>query len=254
MPTIIVIERPGKNKHTFVPSLERKGFEVLITPSGKQTLLLAKKKKPDLIVLDAASLGTTGNRICSHLQTSLNGVPVIHVRSEENRVGDEKAGPGDISLDMPFTSRKLINRVERLLSDDAGQELVQGPIKYNIRHRMVRAHGREKRLTPKCAGLLEQFMRHPGETLNRSFLMKKVWKTDYVGDTRTLDVHVRWLREAIEPKPATPGHIVTVRGIGYRFEPKPPSARPKAKSKTTKPKAKSKTTRSAATKKKTAKK
>jgi len=242
MPTIIVIERPGKNKHTFVPALERKGFEVFTTPSGKQTLLLAKKKKPDLIVLDAASLGTTGDRICSHMRTSLNGVPVIHVRSEVHRVGDEKAGPGDISLDMPFTPRKLINRVERLLSDESGQELVQGPIKYDMRHRLVRAHGREKRLTPKCAGLLEQFMRHPGETLDRSFLMKKVWDTDYVGDTRTLDVHVRWLREAIEHKPAKPTHIVTVRGIGYRFEPKPPPAKKKGKSKTT---------RSTAAKKKT---
>jgi DNA-binding response OmpR family regulator len=249
MPTIIVLERSGKNKDTFVPSLERKGFEVLTAPSGKFTLSLAKKKKPDLIVLDAASLGTTGDRICSNLRDSLNGVPVIHVRSEENRVGDEKAGPGDISLDMPFTSRKLINRVERLLSDDAGQELVQGPIKYNMRHRLVNAHGKEKRLTPKCAGLLELFMRHPGETLNRSFLMKKVWKTDYVGDTRTLDVHVRWLREAIERKPAAPGHIVTVRGIGYRFEPKPPSTKPKSKAKS-----KTKTARSTPKKKKTTKK
>jgi DNA-binding response OmpR family regulator len=233
MATIFVIERSGKNAQTFVPSLERKGFEIHTAPSGKLVLELAKKKKPDLIVLDAASLGTSGNRICTQLCDSLNGVPVIHVRSEAHAVGDEKAGPGDISLDMPFTSRKLINRVQRLLPHDGDEELVQGPIRLNLRHRIVRSYGKEKRLTPKCAGLLDLFLRHPGETLNRGFLMKKVWNTDYVGDTRTLDVHVRWLREAIERKPAKPRHIITVRGIGYRFEPEPGSAGPRVTGKTT---------------------
>lgn len=233
MATILVIERSGKNEYTFVPSLERKGFEVQTAPTGKLTVELAKTRKPDLIVLDAASLGTSGNRICTQLRVSLDGVPVIHVRSEEHAVGDEKAGPGDISLDMPFTPRKLINRVQRLLPHDGDEELTQGPIKLNLRYRIVQSYGKEKRLTPKCAGLLELFLRHPGETLNRGFLMKKVWNTDYVGDTRTLDVHVRWLREAIERKPAKPRHIVTVRGIGYRFEPEPGSAGPRVMSKTT---------------------
>jgi len=151
------------------------------------------------------------------MRDTLNGVPIIHIRSDKHAVGDEKAGPGDISLDMPFTARKLHNRVLRLLPDDSDEELSQGPVKLDLRHRVVRAHGKEKRLTPKCAGLLEQFMRHPGETLDRSFLMKKVWDTDYVGDTRTLDVHVRWLRERIEEDPSSPQYLRTVRGVGYRF-------------------------------------
>ena len=83
----------------------------------------------------------------------------------------------------------------------------------------MQANGREKRLTPKAASLLEVFLKHPEETLDRAFLMRQVWDTDYIGDTRTLDVHVRWVREAIEPEPGKPCHILTVRGVGYRFEP-----------------------------------
>lgn len=239
MAHILIIERSGKNEDSFVPSLERKGFEVQSVPSGKMAVDRARKKKPDLIVLDAASLGTSGNRICSSVRTSLNGIPIIHLRSEKHAVGDEKAGPGDISLDMPFTARKLVNRVERLLPDEAGEVLGDGAVKLNVRSKVVRAYGREKRLTPKCAGLLELFLKYPGETLNRGFLMKKVWKTDYVGDTRTLDVHVRWLREAVERQPAHPRHVVTVRGIGYRFEPDPASPGPRATAKTTRRKSSS---------------
>lgn len=219
MTKILVIERSGKNDETFVPSLERKGFEVHTVPTGKTALHLARKAKPDLIVLDAASFGTSGNRISEQLCSTLNGVPVIHIRPEEHAAGDEKAGPADISLDMPFTSRKLVNRIQRLLSEASEEWLGEEPVKLDVRRRVVHAHGKDKRLTPKCAGLLELFLRHPGKALDRGFLMKKVWKTEYVGDTRTLDVHVRWLREAVERKPARPQHIITVRGVGYRFEP-----------------------------------
>lgn len=232
MAKILVIERSGRNDQTFVPSLERKGFEVQSVPTGKTALEFAKKKKPDLIVLDAASFGTSGNRISRQLCNTLNGVPVIHIRPEEHAAGDEKAGPAEVSLDMPFTSRKLVNRVQRLLSAASEELIGEEPVLLDMRRRVVRAHGKEKRLTPKCAGLLELFLRHPGKALDRGFLMKKVWKTEYVGDTRTLDVHIRWLREAVERKPARPQHIVTVRGVGYRFEPGPTPASSKATART----------------------
>lgn len=251
MSTILIIERSGNNEHTFVPSLEHRGFEVSTVNTGKLAISRSKRKKPDLIVLDAASLGTSGNRIAAQIRESLNGVPIIHVRAAKHAVGDEKAGPGDVSLDMPFTPRKLINRVKRLLPGESDDVLAAGPIKLDVKQRMVHVHGAGKRITPKCAGLLELFLRHPGETLNRGFLMKKVWKTDYVGDTRTLDVHVRWLREAIERRPANPNHIVTVRGIGYRFVPEPGKKRASTKksqsktksSKTSKTSSKSKVTK-----------
>jgi DNA-binding response OmpR family regulator len=232
MVKILVIERSGTNEQSFVSPLERKGFEVYSVHTGKTALNLAKKKKPDLIVLDAASMGTSGDRICTQLGDSLNGIPIIHVRSEQHAVGDEKAGPAEVSLDMPFTSRKLINRVHRLLPEAPVDMLGQGPVMLDVDRRVVHAYAKQKRLTPKCAGLLELFLQHPGKTLSRVFLMKRVWKTDYVGDTRTLDVHVRWLREAVERKPARPRHIVTVRGLGYRFEPDPASAGPRATGKT----------------------
>lgn len=221
MAKLLVIERSGNHEQSFVTTLERKGFEVTVAHTGKSAIKVAKKEKPSLVVLDAASLGTSGNRICGQLNVNLNGVPVIHIRSAEHAVDDEKAGPGDISLDMPFTGRKLINRVERLLPDVSDRVISGGPVQLDLDRRIVRAHGKSKRLTPKCTHLLEILLENSGETLDRKLLMKKIWKTDYVGDTRTLDVHVRWLREAVERRPADPQHIVTVRGVGYRFESEP---------------------------------
>ena len=88
-----------------------------------------------------------------------------------------------------------------------------------MQQRLLTAHGKEHRLTPKLAQLMETFLRNPGKTLDREYLMRNVWQTEYMGDTRTLDVHIRWIREAVEGEPGKPRFIVTVRGKGYRFEP-----------------------------------
>jgi DNA-binding response OmpR family regulator len=122
---------------------------------------------------------------------------------------------------MPFTVRKLINRIERLVPGERVETIEVGPVRLTLGVRVVACRGKEKRLTPKAANLLEVFLRNPGKVLDRSFLMRSVWDTDYLGDTRTLDVHMRWLREAIENQPGAPRYLVTVRGVGYRFEPNP---------------------------------
>jgi DNA-binding response OmpR family regulator len=120
-------------------------------------------------------------------------------------------------LQMPFTSRRVLNRVAKLLDHREGGLLRVGPLTLDLRTRCVHRGEQVYRLTPKQADLLQVFMEREGQTLTRAFLMATVWNTDYLGDTRTLDVHVRWLREKIEDDPGHPRYLRTVRGVGYRF-------------------------------------
>ncbi|MBE0689797.1 MAG: response regulator transcription factor, partial [Anaerolineae bacterium] len=125
-------------------------------------------------------------------------------------------------LIQPFTARKLVNAIERLLSDkvsaNAEDTVIRGPFTLYPSRRVLLFRDQEIILTPKLSQLVEIFLRHPGQTLDRKMLMSKVWDTDYLGDTRTLDVHIRWFRRAVETNPSKPVYIQTVRGIGYRLE------------------------------------
>lgn len=219
--TILLVERSGKKENTFATALERKGYRVELASTGHDALKRAHNTRPAIVVLNAASLGSSGIRICRNLHDGLDGIPIIHIMPENTADGDLKEAPADVILVMPFTARKLINRVKRFMPGARKEAIEVGPIRLVPSVRVVEAHGREKRLTPKTAHLLHVFLKHPGDTLDRGFLMQQVWDTDYIGDTRTLDVHVRWVREAIEADPTAPAHIVTVRGIGYRFIPYP---------------------------------
>ncbi len=173
-----------------------------------------------MIVLNSASLGSSGLRICHQLQESAGGVPIIHI-VEADALADPRDGIADVTLILPFTARKLINSVKRLMPSARNDMVQSGPIRLALRARIVEAYGKEKRLTARTAALLQLFLKHPGETLGRSYLMQQIWHTDYMGDTRTLDVHIRWVREAVERDPERPRHIITVRGQGYRFLPDP---------------------------------
>jgi DNA-binding response OmpR family regulator len=217
---ILLIERAGKPEHTFAPALAKKGFTYELAPSGQTELKRLSTFKPVMIILNSASLGSSGLRIVRQLQEASPGTPVIHIVLD-GWLEDVKDGIGDITLIMPFTHRKLINCVKRLMPVSRHDVMQVGPIQLAPRAQIVRAYGREKRLTAKTTTLLHIFMKHPGEVLDRGYLMRQVWETDYVGDTRTLDVHIRWAREAIEPEPTKPRHLLTVRGRGYRFEPEP---------------------------------
>jgi DNA-binding response OmpR family regulator len=219
--TILLIERAGKTELTFAPFLERKGFLLEIVSTGQQALERAGQFRPALVILNAASLGSTGLRICRQIRDRLNGVPLIHIMPEIDPSAPPAGEPiADVTLIMPFTARKLINRARGLMPASPDDQLIEcGAIRLFPVIQVVHAHGREKRLTARAASLLEIFLKHPDEMLDRSFLMRQVWDTDYLGDTRTLDVHIRWVREAIEPDPRHPTHIVTVRGRGYRLSP-----------------------------------
>ena len=152
------------------------------------------------------------------LKRAVDALPVVWVLEEgASAPGDELA---DAYLSRPLTVPTLLAQVRALLPEvevESGVLCVNG-FAFDVEQREVRRGGDRRRLTLKQARLLETLMRQPGKTLSRRFLMKHIWNTDYLGDTRTLDVHVRWVREAIEDDPSNPRYLRTVRGVGYRFE------------------------------------
>lgn len=219
--TILLVEKRSSKSTTFASALERKGYELEVVQTGSEALKRAPGVEPVLVILNAASLGSSGVRICHSLKEEV-GKPIIHIIDEDVELSRSDSQNADIVLDLPFTARKLVNRIKRLMPADSDDTLEAWHITFVESTRVVRIPDRETRLTPKAADLLQIFLANPGKTLDRGYLMRQVWKTDYVGDTRTLDVHVRWVRQAIEPDPASPRYILTVRGTGYRFEPTQP--------------------------------
>jgi DNA-binding response OmpR family regulator len=155
---------------------------------------------------------------CQAIQRLLPLVPRILLVDEEAEVTAEsqRLTCGNV-LQMPFTTRRVVNRVDKLLDHRQGHLLRVDDLIFNLQTRCVHRGDLVNRLTPKQAALLQVFMEHAGQTLKRKFLMETVWNTDYMGDTRTLDVHVRWLREKIEENPSQPRYLRTVRGVGYRL-------------------------------------
>ncbi len=215
---VLLIESVRANGRSFSFSLEKR-YALSLAYSGKQGLKLAQELLPDVVVLDAVSMRTSGDRICRALRKQLPDTPIIHIRPPFE--GQERPSPADVFLHHPFTWRKLVNRIKRLVEarDKGGEVLQAGNICLNVPKRLLMVGDQEKRLTPKLAGLAEIFLKHPNTVIARKVLIQQVWNTEYMGDTRTLDVHIRWLREALEENPGRPCILTTVRGVGYRLIP-----------------------------------
>jgi len=213
---ILLMESERTNAPSFAPALEKRGYAVTIEHRIQATLKRVASLEPDVVILDAASLKVSGARLCRQLRASMNGTPILLVADKKN-TPDPNCG-ASATLTMPFTPRKLLNSVARLLPSDDSAALQVGPIKLNLVQRRLSCGGREERLTPKQVKLLEMFLRAPGQLLTRKAIMKHVWETDYIGDTRTLDVHMSWLRNVIEPNPDKPRYLKTMRGQGYRLD------------------------------------
>lgn len=216
MVRILWIEGKRAEGPPFIPSLRKKGYSVEVVPNGSAALARLVEVDPDLVVLNAASLRTSGVRICRSLRERNNRLPVLVIAGQEQTTIEE--GCASVVLKMPFTPRKLINRISPFLPHDGSNILHVGPIRLDFEHRRVRCQGREARLTPRQTLLLRILMEHPGEVLERAQIFSKVWSTEYTEDTRTLDVHISWLRQAIEEDPRSPEYIITVRGVGYRLD------------------------------------
>jgi DNA-binding response OmpR family regulator len=213
-PVILLVQGSGRNRLTKM--LERHSFTVLRALNGKQAVAQVKEASPALAVIDPSSLRINGSRLSQMLKRADGSVPILWILDEGVPVSVD--GVADQWLERPFTARKLLNRVRKLLPSPQSSILTAGDVVFDVEKREVQKGDRKLRLTPKQAKLLEALMRRTPEVLSRRYLMKHVWNTDYLGDTRTLDVHIRWVREVIEDNPSAPMYIRTVRGVGYRFE------------------------------------
>ena len=225
MSKILLCQSPGTQLPNLESALLKKGHhvEVLLDTgeldTAKDASGLGHIDPTDvgLAIIDV-SCGRDGTASCQAFSRLGPNVPLILLAAEGMPIRAEvKRLTGGNVLRLPFTSRQVTNRVTNLLESYPGNALQVGRLTLNLATRCVYRGDTIHRLTPKQTNLLEVFMRHAGQTLTRKFLMEKVWHTDYMGDTRTLDVHVRWIRESIEEKPSSPRYLRTVRGIGYRF-------------------------------------
>lgn len=214
--TILLVEGSRTNDESRASSLEKAGFHVALSLTGRHAISWAQANALDLVIFDAASMRSSGTRTCRRLRGVVGDAPIIHCRAAGR--AEDTSVLADVYLEEPFSDRKLLNRVRDLLpADPMKEEIVYfGHIKLYRSKRSVDVSGKgEQRLTPKLAQLIEEFMRHPNELISRRQLMRNVWHTDYVGDTRTLDVHIRWVRECIEKDPSNPELLRTVRGRGF---------------------------------------
>ncbi len=201
----------------FVPNLEAKGYKVIFVSTGKDALnQLNDKKKPDVVVIDAASMRTTGSRICKSVKAEHPAVPLILINSPDNLPTNEIVA--DIQLVHPFTIRKLENRIIPFTPSDGNNILKLGPIRLDLDLQVVRCNKNEEHVTPRMAALLKMLINKKGQVVERETLFKKIWKTDYTEDTRSLDVHINWLRKIIEKDPEDPQLLVTIRGKGYKLD------------------------------------
>jgi DNA-binding response OmpR family regulator len=214
MSLTILLIGSGKGKHLDYAAALGKPFDLLTAQSGKQAIELAKIHPPRAVILDAHSMGSTGERICRALHADLIGTPVVHIHPGPRSSAQSTA---DVVLFLPLSPRRLVTTVERLVRERREEVIECGPFSMNVNRRVLIAHGKETQLTPKQTRLMETFLRNPGATIDRKTLMQRVWDTNYMGDTRTLDVHIRWIRQLLEQNSSTPSYLQTVRGVGYRL-------------------------------------
>lgn len=217
---VILLVEPARSPRVPATSaiLAKKGYRVVHVTAVKEAVTQARSVHPALAVLDYSAGRGSYAPLCHDLRKEYRDLPILVVVAEDADV-ESNLPPNVTVLIPPFTARKLLNRITRLQPQPDCDTLREGDLILYIQRRCLRCRGVEYRLTPMQVRLLEVFMRHPQEVLSRRFLIKEVWNTDYVGDTRTLDVHIRWLRQFIEVDPAHPHSITTVRGVGYRFIP-----------------------------------
>lgn len=200
----------------FIPDLRKKDFTVEIVSTGKAAKTHLTEDKFDLVVINAATFRTSGKRVCNDIRNDWDKLPILMIANPDNPVSNEVGA--DVLLELPFTIRKLVNRINPMLPHSSSKVLRTGPIHLDLERRIVRCLDKEAHLTPRLTSLLQIFMEHPNEVLEREDIFRKIWNTEYTGDTRTLDVHISWIRQAIEPNPRKPRYLITIRSVGYRLD------------------------------------
>lgn len=233
---ILIVEDEQTLQETLAYNLKRQGYEVITAGDGALALEIAREQRPDLIILDIMLPGIDGFEVCRVLRQEMN-TPVLMLTARDDeidRVVGLEVGADDY-MTKPFSMRELMARVKamlrrvRMMREEMTQaapqpvtaptqSLVFGNLTLDMARREVRVDDQPLAVKPKEYELLLFLAQHRGTVLTREFILERVWGWNFIGDSRTVDVHIRWLREKIEPDPSAPARIVTVRGAGYRFE------------------------------------
>jgi two-component system, OmpR family, response regulator RegX3 len=223
---VLVVEDEESFSDALSYMLRKEGFEVAIAATGPDAIETFERNGADLVLLDLMLPGLPGTEVCRELRARSN-VPVIMLTAKDSEV-DKVVGlelGADDYVTKPFSSRELVARIRAVLRRQGDVEeltpatLEAGPVRMDVERHIVSVSGGTVQLPLKEFELLEVLLRNAGRVLTRMQLIDRVWGADYVGDTKTLDVHVKRLRAKIEPSPSVPRYIVTVRGLGYKFEP-----------------------------------
>ncbi len=224
MTRVLVVEDEESYLEALSYMLRKEGFEVAVATNGHDALTEFDRNGADIVLLDLMLPGIPGTEVCRQIRQS-SSVPVIMVSAKDDEV-DKVVGlelGADDYVTKPYSPRELVARIRAVLRRGAEPEaasavLEAGPVRMDVERHVVTVDGDEQRLPLKEFELLEMFLRNPGRVLTRGQLIDRVWGSDYVGDTKTLDVHVKRLRAKIEPEPAEPRLLVTVRGLGYKLD------------------------------------
>ncbi|MFD6950704.1 DNA-binding response regulator [Nocardiopsis sp. TSRI0078] len=226
MTRVLVVEDEESYSDALSYMLRKEGFEVAVAPTGTVALETFDRTGADLVLLDLMLPGLSGTEVCRTLRQKSN-VPVIMLTAKDSEI-DKVVGlelGADDYVTKPFSSRELVARIRAVLRRRGEDEVVlpaaleAGPVRMDVERHVVTVRGDNVQLPLKEFELLEVLLRNAGRVLTRMQLIDRVWGADYVGDTKTLDVHVKRLRAKIEEDPGNPRYIVTVRGLGYKFEP-----------------------------------
>ena len=224
MSRVLVVEDEESYSDALAYMLRKEGFEVAIAATGHEALAEFDRAGADIVLLDLMLPGIPGTEVCRQIRQTSN-VPVIMVSAKDDEV-DKVVGlelGADDYVTKPYSPRELVARIRAVLRrgsepDLAPATLEAGPVRMDVERHVVTVGGEEQRLPLKEFELLEMFLRNPGRVLTRGQLIDRVWGSDYVGDTKTLDVHVKRLRAKLEPDPSEPKFLVTVRGLGYKLD------------------------------------
>jgi two-component system response regulator RegX3 len=222
---ILVVEDEVSLADTVRYNLEREGYAVAVANDGRQALERFRDERPGLVILDLMLPEISGLDVCRQIR-QISTVPIVMVTakdSEADKVAGLEIGADDY-VTKPFSIRELISRVRAHLrragmrsAEPADDVLAGGPVELDVARHEVQVRGETVGFPPKEFELLETFLRRKGRLLTRDFLIEEVWGAGYFGDTKTLDVHVKRIRRKVEADPHQPAHLVTVRGLGYKF-------------------------------------
>jgi two-component system response regulator RegX3 len=225
-PRILIVEDENSLAESVRYNLDREGFRVSVATDGAEALETFRRDRPDLVILDLMLPLVSGLDVCRAIRAE-STVPVIMVTAkdaEADKVAGLELGADDY-VTKPFSMRELVSRVRANLRrtrmtpvDEEKDEILRaGPVELDVGRHEARVRGERVTFPPKEFELLEMFLRRKGRLLTRHFLIDEVWGSDYFGDTKTLDVHIKRIRKKVEEDPHQPVHVQTVRGLGYKF-------------------------------------